>query len=118
MLKVDLEYYFLSFYFEKSCVLINFSFKENRMPKNATKNSSSSSSDDDSEDELIKQQLREATVSFEQITSKNAEKSQSKEAIDKKSKRHCTENENQQEEDDNSFNMTPEFQVISSNHTQ
>jgi chromosome segregation ATPase len=84
------------------------------MPKNASKkSSSSSSSDDDSEDELIKQQLREATISFEQITSKNAEKSQSKEAIDKKSKRYPVENENQQEEDDNSFKMTPEFQVTS-----
>ena len=81
------------------------------MPKKATQKSSSSSSDEDNEDDIIKQQLREATVSFDQITSNNADKSQSKANTDKRSKRYATEHENQQDDDDNSFNMTPEFQV-------
>ena len=50
-------------------------------------------------------------VSFDQITSNNADKSQSKANTDKRSKRYATEHENQQDDDDNSFNMTPEFQV-------
>lgn len=74
------------------------------MPRKQSKQSSSSS---DSEDDERMRQLKEATVSFDQITSSKAASSDV--SVNKKSKRFI-ENEPKDDDDDNSFNMTPEFQ--------
>ena len=85
-------------------------FKKNyfffiRMPNKKLKKCSSSSSSDESDDERLRQ-LKEATVSYEQITNSN---NNLKQDIKTKSKRHI-EKEEIEDNDINSFNLTPEFQ--------
>lgn len=74
------------------------------MPNKKLKKCSSSSSDE-SDDERLRQ-LKEATVSYEQITNSN---NYLKQDIKTKSKRHI-EKEEIEDNDINSFNLTPEFQ--------
>ena len=75
------------------------------MPRKQSKQSSSSS---DSEDDERMRQLKEATVSFDQITSSKAASSDV--SVNKKSKRFIENEPQDDDDDDNSFNMTPEFQ--------
>jgi len=74
------------------------------MPNKKLKKCSSSSSSDESDDERLKQ-LKEATISYEQITNSN---NNLKQDIKTKSKRHIE--EEIEDNDINSFNLTPEFQ--------
>lgn len=76
------------------------------MPKKESRKESSSSSSD-SEDDLIKQQLKEATVSFDQIASTST-KAQT-DAIKLKSKRFVEDDQDNDDAED-SFKLTPEFQ--------